>query len=71
MPETPGPGVRIYMQEEDFKALLDHLEETDWQHPVRWKIKTKWTKHVREQRHREEDLGRAAFVTGTTRRRKR
>ena len=49
MADTPGPGVRIFMQEEDFKALLDYLEETDWDHPVRWKIKAKWSAHQRQQ----------------------
>jgi len=69
MADTPGPGIRIYMQEEDFKALLDHLEETDWEHPVRWKIKSKWVQHLRRQ---EQELQRAAFVTDSTpRRRKR
>lgn len=46
MPDTDrGPGVRIYMQEADFKALLDKLEEIDWDHPVRWKIRQKWSEH--------------------------
>jgi hypothetical protein len=50
MPTTDrGPGVRIFMQEEDFRALVEHLDETGWDHIVRWKIKKKWSEHLRKQ----------------------
>jgi hypothetical protein len=64
MANTPGPGVRIYMQEEDFKALLDYLEETDWDHPVRWKIRAKWAEHQRQQ---DRAMARTNLVTSGAR----
>lgn len=59
-------GVRIYMKESDFRALVEKLDEIDWDHDARWRLKLKWSKHLskRQQAERREEVPIAAFVTG-------
>jgi hypothetical protein len=51
---TEEPTLRLALKETDFKELLDQLESDNWDHPVFWRMRSKWADHVR---------GRAAEAT--------
>ena len=38
--------IRIALKESDFKDLLDQLEAGGWDHPVRWRIRGRWSEHM-------------------------
>jgi len=60
-------GVRIYMKEADFRALVEKLDEIDWDHDARWRLKLKWSKHLSKKQQAERDeVPMAAFVTNLT-----
>ena len=44
---TEEATLRMALKESDFKALLDELEEAHWDHPVFWRLRTKWSEHLR------------------------
>lgn len=67
---TEEPTLRLALKESDFKAMLDELERVSWDHPVFWRMRSKWADHVRGQ---AAQAAAAADVTQTaqpTRRRK-
>jgi hypothetical protein len=39
--------LRIALKESDYKDLLDRLENDEWDHPVFWRLRTKWSEHMR------------------------
>jgi hypothetical protein len=44
---TEEPTLRLALKESDFKDLMEQLETTSWDHPVFWRMRTKWSEHVR------------------------
>lgn len=68
------------MTESDFKKLLDKLEEIDWEDPVRWRLRTKWSEYVQVTQdevpevkvYRQQELPlRTGLASNTPKRRRR